>query len=602
MINSRILSEYNTIKNKHQIDYYSNNSSIKLWWKCQNGHEWKQALNIRLGKKNRGCKICRSLGFKFPEIAKEWHPTKNKNLTPNDVTFGSDQIIWWKCKKGHEWEKRVKDQVKKEKNNCFVCNSVEILFPEIAKEWHPTKNNLLKPFDFSYGSDRKFWWKCKNGHDYKSAISSRTIAGNGCNKCNNATSLPEIRIYTELLKIFKDVEHRERFFGKEIDIFLKTFKIGIEYDGSYWHKNKNKDIEKNDYFRKKNISIIRCREKPLEKLSKLDINCKSKNFKKEDINLLLKNISSLVDYKQKIKISRYISLKNYQNEKKYFDIVSRLPLPEIEKSLSLQRPEIASEWHPTKNLPLMPTMVNKSSTKNVWWKCKNGHEWQYIIDQRYKNGKKIGNCRICESIGFNYPNLVTQISDKNKISNLSKRRVQIKNYSEISITSPLKIYWECENGHTFKRSIRDAILTQNKYCIECKSLAFMSPNVAKEWHKIKNKKNDPRKISNASSKKVWWMCENNHEWRAVISNRTKYPNSKKNKCKTCRSIGFAFPELAKEWHPTKNDVTPFEITYGSDTKIWWQCKINSKHIWKASVSHRTNQKQPTGCKYCSGKK
>ena len=33
---------------------------------------------------------------------------------------------------------------------------------KLAKEWHPTKNGDLKPSNFTYGSDKKFWWLCNN--------------------------------------------------------------------------------------------------------------------------------------------------------------------------------------------------------------------------------------------------------------------------------------------------------------------------------------------------------------------------------------------------------------------------------------------------------
>ena len=46
----------------------------------------------------------KSLAYRFPELAKEWHPTKNGVLTPSDITYGSKQIVWWKCKIGHEWQ------------------------------------------------------------------------------------------------------------------------------------------------------------------------------------------------------------------------------------------------------------------------------------------------------------------------------------------------------------------------------------------------------------------------------------------------------------------------------------------------------------------
>jgi hypothetical protein len=39
-----------------------------------------------------------------PEVSKEWHPTKNGDLTPKDVTPNSHKKAWWICKeKRHEW-------------------------------------------------------------------------------------------------------------------------------------------------------------------------------------------------------------------------------------------------------------------------------------------------------------------------------------------------------------------------------------------------------------------------------------------------------------------------------------------------------------------
>ena len=39
----------------------------------------------------------------YPELVKEWHPTKNGDLTPRDVTHGSKKKVWWLCQNIHEW-------------------------------------------------------------------------------------------------------------------------------------------------------------------------------------------------------------------------------------------------------------------------------------------------------------------------------------------------------------------------------------------------------------------------------------------------------------------------------------------------------------------
>ena len=44
-----------------------------------------------------------NLAICFPEIAKEWHPTKNGNLTPLNFHANSRWKAWWICKRGHEW-------------------------------------------------------------------------------------------------------------------------------------------------------------------------------------------------------------------------------------------------------------------------------------------------------------------------------------------------------------------------------------------------------------------------------------------------------------------------------------------------------------------
>ena len=38
-----------------------------------------------------------------PNLAKQWHPTKNGSLTPRDVAPNSNKRVWWICEKGHEW-------------------------------------------------------------------------------------------------------------------------------------------------------------------------------------------------------------------------------------------------------------------------------------------------------------------------------------------------------------------------------------------------------------------------------------------------------------------------------------------------------------------
>ncbi len=128
-----------------------------------------------------------------PELASEWHPTKNGQLTPADVTAGSDKKVWWKCPKGsdHEWDAKIQERSRG--NGCPICsnrrvvrsNSLGFTSPELSKQWHPTKNGTLTPANVTASSGRKVWWKCTKGsdHEWQATPCNRVRGKTGCPYC-----------------------------------------------------------------------------------------------------------------------------------------------------------------------------------------------------------------------------------------------------------------------------------------------------------------------------------------------------------------------------------------------------------------------------------
>jgi DNA-directed RNA polymerase subunit RPC12/RpoP len=284
-------------------------SGKKVWWKCEKGHEWQADISSRTRPNGSGCPYCSgrrashdyNLQVINPGLARQWHPTRNGNLKPEQVTPGSHKKVWWICEKGHEWRAAVKDRNKGA--SCPYCSgrrlikekSLLVVNPELADQWHPTKNGDLSPGNVAPKSSKKVWWRCKKGHEWQAVIASRFL-GTNCPFCSR------------------------------------------------------------------------------KKASK-------------------------------------------------------------ENNFGIVNPGLVKEWHPTKNGKLTPFDVTPYSLKKVWWLCKNGHEWQALINTR--NGSP--GCHFCRCPGHlkkhfeprvrinkNYTCVVTTLDEKKKIKIGNKTHYKTK--------------------------------------------------------------------------------------------------------------------------------------------------------------------------------
>ena len=331
---------------------------------------------------------------------------KNGQLTPKNVSYGSKRKIWWKCKNGHSWEAVVYIRSTGH-SGCPYCsnkkkiiseiNNLAVIAPEIAAQWHPTKNGDLTPYDVLPGSHQRAWWRCEKGHEWEAQVKSR-VYGNGCPVCKNR------RVLTG------------------------------------------------------------------------------------------------------------------------------------ENDLATTHPQLVPEWHPTKNGGLTPYTINAGSYKKVWWLCKHGHEWQAIVSSR-ASGR---GCPVCAG------------------------KIVVRNDND---------------------------------------LASAFPVIAAEWSYERNGTLTPEQVTPYSNRKVWWRCRLGHEYQAAVGARTNSGSG----CPYCagkkvlpgfNDLKTKFPEIAAQWHPELNGtLTPEMVTSGSRKKVWWKCLAG--HVWKAVISSRT--RDYCGCPVCAGK-
>ena len=127
-----------------------------------------------------------SIAEERPDLIPQWSPKNTQS--PDKVSCGSHQKVWWICSKGHEWEATVKNRALLD-SGCPYCehravlkgyNDLATINPELAQSWSP--KNSKKASEYAVSSNTEVWWVCAKGHEWKARIADRA-EGHGCPYC-----------------------------------------------------------------------------------------------------------------------------------------------------------------------------------------------------------------------------------------------------------------------------------------------------------------------------------------------------------------------------------------------------------------------------------
>lgn len=151
-VNPDILAEWDYEKNTLNPSEILPSTHEKVWWKCALGHSWQAAVFSRTREKHTGCPYCagrkvlagfNDLATLKPTVAKEWHPTLNGELRPEDVTLGSNRRVWWRCRESHVWQAAIYSRTRKKGAGCPVCaGTVKIKDTKRAKPRKAAQSSL----------------------------------------------------------------------------------------------------------------------------------------------------------------------------------------------------------------------------------------------------------------------------------------------------------------------------------------------------------------------------------------------------------------------------------------------------------------------------
>jgi len=195
--------EWNQTKNLLSPTEVTAGSKQKAWWLDEYGHEWEAVINSRSNPTRPvGCPYCANkavlVGFNdlaslYPLLSDQLHPTKNGSFSGKTLVFGSNQKMWWICNEGHEWRTSVVKRVS-DNSGCPVCigqqvqagfNDLSTTNPILAAQWHPTRNDPLKPSEIQSCSNKKVWWLCSENHEWQATVNNRSTLTRGCPYCSN---------------------------------------------------------------------------------------------------------------------------------------------------------------------------------------------------------------------------------------------------------------------------------------------------------------------------------------------------------------------------------------------------------------------------------
>lgn len=334
-----------------------------IWWTCPDfpDHEFISKPSSKIHQNVR-CSCCSgkavvastSFAGVYPELATQWHPTLNGDLTPDQVSHKSNKSIYWLCPvaNDHVWSASPGTRAS---HGCPCCDNQKVVksnclattHPALAAEWH--EDNDFGTESVVAGSHKKPKWKCDKGHVWNAEVKSRALYGRECPYCDQGGGCRKVThdncvavTHPELLEEFHPVKNG----SKTLFDYTKGSKTKI-----WWKCPAAPDHEWSTSIEKR-TSPKQPRKCP----------CCS---------------------------GRKVVTSN---------------------CLATTHPELAAEWHPENTIS--PQQLTAGSKISVMWLCSKGHKWTTCPKSRALSGNGCPGCseskgekevaRVLEEHGFDF--------------------------------------------------------------------------------------------------------------------------------------------------------------------------------------------------------
>ncbi|GEK30593.1 hypothetical protein KZO01_09020 [Kurthia zopfii] len=468
----------------------------------------------------------KSFATEYPHLLMEWDNKKNGNLSPYDVPPKGRKVVWWKCKVGHSYPAQLSH--KSAGKQCSECrlleNSIELKTPEVLQYWDYEKN-IDPPTRVSYGSNSTFHWKCENGHSFLARVKAMTRnIGKGCPYCRGL----RVDHTNSLAGLYPSIADEWVSCVDDPELTPDTIAAGS-----------NKQVK------------WRCR-------------------KGHDWNTTPKHRTTGQTGCKKCRTGRRISKQAvtlfFYLRQSFDDVILEYPLKGSRMALDLFIPsqKIAIEY----DGGIFHRNANRDIRKEKWLLEKMPDVT--MIRLREPN---------CDSYSSPNSKVITFYLSDQKKETFARCIEQL-----FQDTFHINMNVDLEKDNIKVLQLMDRTEVEN-------SLGEKFPELAKEWDTEKNSDLTPYQFRAASHEKVHWKCKKNHSWPATIASRSHG----KNNCPECGSrklgddnnLAVKFPNVAKEWHPTKNKKGPEKYFPAGHFLVWWRCS-DCQYDWEALIYNRTS--------------
>lgn len=602
---------------------FSAGSGKKVGWICEKGHHWEATIASR--NAGAGCPACArdsigertknrylvksgSLAVRNPKLASEWHPTKNGDLLPTMVNLNTHQVVWWLGSCGHEWTASVK--ARNRGHGCPYCsgrkalpgfNDLASCYPELSKEWHPVKNEALKPTDVTVGSHKKVWWRCSKGHEWETIVKSR-VKGDGCPVCSGQMLVSGINDLATRFPEIANEWHPE----KKGAVMPYNIAPG-SHTRVWWQCSKGHEWQASPNHRTSQIrNCPYCASNPKVLPGENDLVSRYPEVAKEWHPL--KNGSLTPDHVT-ANSSRRVWWKCSKGHEWQTSVDHRAKgsqCPICSGGMQSSFPEQAIFYYVKAAYPdavngYTDLFHNHGMELDIYVPSVSfgieydGITWHKGMTSQTREAKKYQVCR---------DNGIKLIRIREDDLNTDESACDILLFVGNDLNQAIKAlaqYLPLLSGIDVERD-KDLIVSSYKKILSEGSLAALNPELVSEWHPTKNGSLTPDMFSPSSNHKAWWICRLGHEWQATFDSRTRGTG-----CPYCsgnrvlpgfNDLATKRPDLMKEWNWQKNiALDPTHIAAGSGKRAFWVCAKG--HEWQVEISCRN---KGHGCPYCAGVK